>query len=442
VIFSKANFETFSTSLAIQACGAVTGIVTARLLGPVARGQLATVILWPMVLSNLGLMGCNWTLAREVAKAPEHEPDWVLMAVATALGSALLYLLAGYFLVPLLLPADKSNLVPLARLCLLLIPLDILNQVLLAAEHGRMRWRRYNVLRLSFSLFYLFLIGVLGVTQQAKLLWFVAAFLASQLLAALLRIAIHGGALLSGKLRLGGCLHLLRAGVPFFGATISNLMWLQLDTILVVGLLNTEAAGLYAVAAAFANGQSALGDALGITSFGLLSNEMDRAGQRKIITETFRQSAMISFGVGLALACAIPFLVAPLFGSAFARAVWPAVVLALAASLGASTNILNQGLRGAGRPHAGLAIQLFGAAILALAALFYLRRFGLIGIAIAVLLSACVQLLALTAAAARWLRVPLLQFWPFDAKNVRALFRSAWEFCGPQIRNPLREPFV
>jgi hypothetical protein len=65
VIFSKANFGTFSTSLAIQACGAGTGILTARLLGPVARGELATVILWPVILSNLGLMGCNWALARE-----------------------------------------------------------------------------------------------------------------------------------------------------------------------------------------------------------------------------------------------------------------------------------------------------------------------------------------------------------------------------------------
>ena len=57
MIFSKANFGTFSTSLVIQACGAGTGILTARLLGPVARGELATVILWPVILSNLGIDG-------------------------------------------------------------------------------------------------------------------------------------------------------------------------------------------------------------------------------------------------------------------------------------------------------------------------------------------------------------------------------------------------
>jgi O-antigen/teichoic acid export membrane protein len=424
MIFSKANFGTFSTSLVIQGCGAVTGILTARLLGPVARGELATIILWPMILSNLGLMGCNWVLAREVAKDSDREYDWTAVGLAVGLATALLYLLAGYFLIPLLLPSDRGYLLPVARLCLLLIPLDIFNQVLLAIEHGRMRWRRYNLLRLSFFLFYLVLIGFIGVTRMAQVRWFVSAFLASHLLAVLLRLWIQRKALAAGKLRLDGCHHLLRAGVPYFGATISNLISLQLDTILVVSLLNTEAAGIYAVAAAFANGQSSLGDALGITSFAVLSNERNTGSQEKIIIETFRQSALVSCGVGLVLSCLIPFLVMPLFGFEFSRAIRPAVVLALAASLTGSANILNQGLRGAGRPHAGLMSQLLGTGVMALLALFFLRRFGLMGMAYAVLMSACTQLLVLIAAAANWLRISPLQFWPFGAGNVRLFFQQ------------------
>jgi O-antigen/teichoic acid export membrane protein len=424
VIFSKANFGTFSTSLVIQACGAATGIMTARLLGPVARGELATVILWPVILSNLGLMGCNWVLAREVAKDPERECDWAAVGVAVGLATASVYLLIGNLLIPLLLPSDRGYLLTVARLCLLLIPLDILNQVLLAVEHGRMRWRRYNLLRLSFFLFYLMLIGFIGVTRRAQVRWFVSAFLASHLLAVLLRLWIQRKSLAAGKLQFDGCRHLLRAGVPYFGATISNLVSLQLDTILVVSLLNAEAAGIYAVASAFANGQSSLGDALGITSFAVLSNERNTGSQEKIITETFRQSALVSCGVGLLLCCLIPFLVGPLFGFEFSSAIWPAVVLALAASLTASANILNQGLRGAGRPHAGLVSQLLGAGVMALAAFFFLRRFGLMGMAFAVLMSACAQVLTLVAAAANWLRISPLRFWPFGAENVRLFFQQ------------------
>jgi O-antigen/teichoic acid export membrane protein len=424
VIFSKANFGTFSTSMAIQACGAATGILTARLLGPAARGELAAVILWPVILSNLGLMGCNWVLAREVAKEPERECDWVTVGVAVGLATALLYLLAGYFLIPLLLPPDKRYLLPVARLCLLLIPLDIFNQILLAVEHGRMRWRRYNFLRFSFSLFYLILIVSIGVTRRSQVRWFVSAFLASHLLAVLLRFWIQRRSLCAGNLRLDGCRHLLRAGVPFFGATISNLVSLQLDTILVVSMLNTEAAGIYAVAGVFANGQSSVGDALGITSFAVLSNEKNMESREKIITETFRQSALVSCGVGLVLSCLIPFLVVPLFGFEFSGAIWPAVVLALAAFLTASSNVLNQGLRGAGRPHAGLLGQLFGTAVMGLAGLFLLRRFGLMGMAFVVLISACAQLLVLIVAAANWLKISPLEFWPFGIGNVRLFFQQ------------------
>jgi O-antigen/teichoic acid export membrane protein len=311
-----------------------------------------------------------------------------------------------------------------ARLCLPLIPLDVLNQILLAVEHGRMRWRRYNLLRLSFSVFYLLVIGFIGATRRVQVRWFVMAFLASHLLAFLLRLWIRRKSLAAGTLRFGGCRHLLRAGMPYFGATISNLVSLQLDTILVVSLFNTESAGIYAVAAAFANGQSSLGDALGITSFAVLSNEGNAGSQEKIITETFRQSALVSCGVGLALSGLMPFLVVPLFGFAFSRAIWPAVVLALAACLTASTNILNQGLRGAGRPHAGLVSQLFGAAVLAVSALLFLRGFGLMGMAFAVLVGACVQVLVMVGTAASWLGISPLQFWPFGSGNVRLFLQQ------------------
>jgi O-antigen/teichoic acid export membrane protein len=346
--------------------------------------------------------------------------------VGTAVGlfTAGLYLLAGYFLIPLLLPADRSYLLPIARLCLLLIPLDIFNQVLLAVEQGRMRWRRYNLLRLSYFIFYLLLIGCISVSRRNQIRWFVSAFLASHLLAALLRLWIQRRSLATGKLRLGGCGHLLREGAPYFGATMSNLISLQLDTILVVSLLNTEAAGIYAVAAAFANGQTALGEALGITSFAVLSNEKDTKSWEKMITGIFRQSALVLCGVGLFLSCLIPFLVVPLFGFEFSRAIWPAVVLALASSATALTNILNQGLRGAGRPHAGLVSQLAGIGLMAIAALFFLRRFGLMGMAFAVLISAGWQLLVLVAMAANWLKVSPLEFWPFQAGNFKLFWRQ------------------
>lgn len=329
-----------------------------------------------------------------------------------------------FFCSPLLLPSDRLYLLPLARLCLLLLPIDIVNQVLLSAEHGRMRWRRYNFLRLSYFVFYLVLICVIGLTRRSQIRWFVAAFLTSQLLSLLVRMWVHRKSLAMGKSRAQQCSYLMKQGMPFFGATISNLISLQLDTILVVGLFNAEAAGIYAVASAFANGQSSLGEAVGITSFAVLSNEKNPKKREKIITETFRQSTLISCGAGIVLACLIPLVVVPLFGVAFSRAIRPAILLALAASVMGSANILNQGLRGAGRPYAGLVSQLSGAGVLAVTVLVFLRGFGLMGMAFAVGISACVQLLVLIFAAADWLEISPLKFWPFGAGNIRLFFHQ------------------
>jgi antigen flippase len=424
MILSKANFGTFSASFAIQACGAVTGVLTARLLGPVARGEFATVLLWPTILSNLGLMGCNWVLARAVAKYPQRERDWVSSGLAVGLTMALLYFLAGYFLIARLLPPDRGYLLPVARLCLFLIPLDICSQILLAVEQGRMRWRRFNLLRVSFFLFYVVLVGLLGVTHRARVNWFVLAFLASHLLAALLRLWAQRKSVFTGKFRTEQCRHLLTTGVPYWGATASNLITLQLDTILVISLLSAQAAGIYAVASTFAAAQASIGEALGMTSFAIISNESDPRSRESVLTRTFRQSALVSSGTGLVLACLVPFVVKPLFGSGFSRAIGPAMILALAASVTTSANILNQGLRGAGRPHAGIMSQLLGAGVMALAAAFFLRRFGLIGMAWAVSLSACAQVVVLVASAANWLRISPLCFWPFGAREVRLFWQQ------------------
>jgi O-antigen/teichoic acid export membrane protein len=436
MIFSRANIGTFFTCLAIQGCGLITGIVTARLLGPVGRGELATVLLWPTIFSNLGLMGCNWALAREVANDPDREADGILCAVAVGIASASVYFALGYTLIPFVLPSDRAYLLPLARLCLLLIPLDIFNQIVLAIEHGRMRWRRYNFVRASFFVFYLILICSLQITRKAQVRWFVWIFLASQLLAVLLRLGLQRKSFLAGRLRVADCFRLLRSGLPFFWATASNLLTLQLDKILVISLMSTRAAGIYAVALTFAGAQSSLGDALGITSFAVLSNEKSALGQQKILTEMFRQSAVISAGLGVLLSCLIPFLVGPLFGLEFSEAIRPAMILAIAAALTTSSGILNEGLRGAGRPYAGLASQLLGTGVLALSAALLLHRFGLMGMALAVVLSSFTQVAVLVAAAANWLQISPFCFWPFGAKDIKIVFQQVAALRPRYSRSP------
>jgi O-antigen/teichoic acid export membrane protein len=136
------------------------------------------------------------------------------------------------------------------------------------------------------------------------------------------------------------------------------------------------------------------------------------------------------------LAILIPFLVLLFFGSGFTQAIRPAVILSLAASLTASSNILNQGLRGAGRPYAGLTSQLLGTGVLAVAATFLLKPFGLMGMALAVALGACTQVIALVCFAANWLNISLINFWPFGAGSVRNFYQQVSNLRMRFLRSP------
>src|SRR5260370_37821909 len=134
MIFSRANIATFYTSVAIQFCGLITGVLTARGLGPTARGELATVMLWPMILSNLGLMGCNLALARAVAAYARKESDWIRAAVSVGFAAACLYFVIGFWLIPYLLPLDRRYLGSRVRVCLFSIPLGIFTQPSLSTK--------------------------------------------------------------------------------------------------------------------------------------------------------------------------------------------------------------------------------------------------------------------------------------------------------------------
>jgi len=176
------------------------------------------------------------------------------------------------------------------------------------------------------------------------------------------------------------------------------------------------------VALTFGNAQSSLGEALGITSLRLHQTKKSSESRKTFLMETFRHSALVSAGLGLALSCLIPFLVRPLFGADFSAAIRPAMILAIAAALTTSSDILNEGLRGAGRPYAGLVSQLLGTAVLAIAALLLLRKFGLVGMAWAVLVGASAQVGILVAAAANWLQVSPSRFLAVRHRGLQGRF--------------------
>lgn len=415
-------WQAFLTNVGIQACNLATGIITARLLLPTGRGELATIILWPSILVGLGIMGTHLSLAREVAAHPDEEADLSRAAVILSILLSLLSMTLGYLLLPRVLPADKQHLLGLSRLYLLWLPLNFLTLTLMALHHGRLRWSPFNRIRLSVVITYLGFLGLIWGLNLSHLRWFVFAFLASNLLTTALAVALGWQSLCRGRWRLPVALRVWRQGLPFFLAGITLILLTQVDKTLVVSLLPTEMVGYYAAAFTFASAHSSLGYALEITSFAALANEPDKEGQGRYLLQTFRQASLLYMVAGTGVALMAPLAIVPIFGAEFRPAVGPARILAVATSLMALGNILSEGLKGRGLVLPGIVGQSLAAGLIALTGLFLTPFWGINGLALACVAGAAGQLAFLIAATSYVYGLELSGFFGLRLTEVRLLY--------------------
>jgi O-antigen/teichoic acid export membrane protein len=422
----RAIASTFFTNLSMQGCGLVTGILTARILLPVGRGELAAIILWPSIIDSIGILGIDWVLGREVAAAPEKEPDLARHAVLLGLLLGGLAVLAGYFLIPFLLPKDKDHLIWLSRLYLLFIPFSFIGTNLLALESGRMRWHYYNWMRLTYVLPYALIILGFWAIHYRHVEGFVLALLLSTIITAFIRVSLRRREIALGRVQPGDTRRIVVAGLPFFLATVSYLVGQQLDRTLAVSLLSVDNVGYYAAALTFASIHLSLGSALGIASFVALANEPDKGRQGAFLAQMFRQSTLLYLVAGSGVALLAPLLIVPLFGPGFAPAVQPAIILALATSVTSLGNILNEGLRGRGINYPGIAGYLFGGCILALMAWILIPHFGLVGIAGAAMLGASSRFLVLLVAVVLLFNIAPGQLWGFNREELKAISKRLY----------------
>ncbi len=419
---SRAVFFNFATNLGISALNLFTGVVTARLLQPTGRGELAAVLLWPTILADLGILGTNWALTREISARPNEEAQLAITALKVSLVLGVISMGVGYLAIPWLLPADKRYLAWIAQFFLLWLPVKFICLNLMALDHGSLRWRRFNFIRVSMVLPYALFLLLFIIWQIVSLLWFVIALLTSNVITAILLLIFHRHNFVQCSGNSIGGIEILRKGMPFFGAALSAVIAMQIDKALVVTLLPAEAVGCYAAALSFASAHTALGLALGLTSFAALANEPDRWHQGRYLAKIFRQSTLLYLGAGSLVALVAPVAIVPLFGQKFSPAMVPAAIMALTTSLQSLGNILNEGLRGLGNPLPGIVSQLLGSAVVAILAWMVVPTYGIVGLAWITALGGGLQLILLAGVVLWLFGLKPSHLWGVRVNEVKALY--------------------
>ncbi|MCI0499414.1 MAG: oligosaccharide flippase family protein, partial [Planctomycetales bacterium] len=286
----RAFVGTFGTNLLIQACTVVQGILVARMLGPVGRGEYAAVILWPQLFGSFGVVGIYIAIGRIAAKTEDYG-GLVRSGVVLTLVTSAISGIACYIALPWLLPTEEGHLIPLARLFILVIPMVRLILNLNAIDQGRGDFKQFNLIRSFMNPVYVMLLAVLWLLGIKEVRWCVitlivgySAPVAVWLMTAFKRYSFIG--------HLYSLKNIVIHSLPFSLAGIFQVLYMQVDKALLLWLLGTRDLGLYTVALSASSVVGSITSSAGMVSF-TMAAQADHGGGFEKLARTFRAAVLL-----------------------------------------------------------------------------------------------------------------------------------------------------
>ena len=96
----SATLQTLLVGLLVLATNVLTGIITARTLGPVGRGEQAAMILWPQFLAYTLTLGLPRALLYNLKCHPDEESDLLSAALVLSTALSIVAILVGVIFIP------------------------------------------------------------------------------------------------------------------------------------------------------------------------------------------------------------------------------------------------------------------------------------------------------------------------------------------------------
>jgi O-antigen/teichoic acid export membrane protein len=352
--------QTTGTSIGISLANVATGIMVARMLNPLGRGELAAILNWPTLLGLLTTLGMSEALVFYTARQRNRAGRYLSTALVLSLTASVAFVVVGWLAMPVLLAAQSDEVVAAARWYLLQVPVAAVIGLVIGPLRGIGDLRSWNLLRAIPTLTWLVIVAwhfvAGGSVRPAELaLTFVAA-----------RAVMVPAALWYVRRRLRDELRperslmapLLRYGLPNALAALPTTFNLRLDQLLIAAFLPPGDLGLYAVAVAWSLLPSPALLAFGNVLFPRIAERDDPTVAARLAARGVRVAVVLSVILTAATFAVAPVGLPLLFGQRFDVAVPTALVLTVAGGLVGVTRVQEEALRGLGRPLSVLWAQL------------------------------------------------------------------------------------
>jgi O-antigen/teichoic acid export membrane protein len=251
----------------IQLINFVTAILAARLLGPNTRGQLAIVLLYPQLISNLGLLGLDKGISLATGKKTILHSIWPIIGLCfiLSLGSfSIFYPIAHYQI-------RDAGIFNLSLVYAAYMPFFFIFMLIMSSFQGSGNFADYNAGRLTFYITYVLLLIIFWMFNHAGLSGFVVANLCAVMIAAVYSLIIYlkryGYAASRFQSPFPDIAILVRNSWMFIVPVLITVAASQIDQIIISKNMNSSILGLYVVYLAYSRLSGAVSNAFNVHMF-------------------------------------------------------------------------------------------------------------------------------------------------------------------------------
>jgi O-antigen/teichoic acid export membrane protein len=248
-IVKKLFFSGLVVNLLILAINFITGILSARYLGPTGRGELTIIMQWLMLLSGLsafGLPGAVVYLGKTLSNEKEYFFGAYLIIGPLA---GLLGLIAGEVFLPFILGGYSENVLNLLRIMLITLPFVVLADGIIGHLQTLNEYKKIMMFKFSLPLGSLVIVLILIMFNIYNVRNFIITYyLWNMVVLLFLFTTLIRKIKPKFKSVLQYSRQLSKKGVQIFGTVVVGVFSGGLDQIVISMLLSNYVLGLYSVA--------------------------------------------------------------------------------------------------------------------------------------------------------------------------------------------------
>jgi len=366
----------------ILGIGILSGILSARMLGPTGRGEFAAIILWPTAIVCLLSLGINQAIAFNVGRRAFTVSEMATAATVIGLIQSALSIMIGLLVVHFTLAKYSPVVQHLGIMCVLLSPALILSGYPANLFQGKQDLLRFNLIRVAAPFTYVAGLGGLYFTHRASLNSVIFFQLAGYIVALLLGSAM-AWKMLRPRLQWNGSAipQLINFGYKTQATSLTNYFNQRIDQLALSLFVPPRQLGLYAIAVTLSTAVTVFPQAAGIVTFSRGSSQHTEDA-KATIGVSFRASL-----IWLLVCCSVlyvlsPFLIRLVFGAAFEGSILACRILLPGALMLGLNQVLYNGASALGRPALPSYAEGISMAVTAIGLYVLVPRYGYIGAAI------------------------------------------------------------